>query len=288
MQAGPKKNERPTVDPAPSMIEWVAREAKIRPSVAVVLGSGLSGLSIVEEELQRWSYETLPQFPQPSVPGHAGELALGRVGPIHVAVFHGRFHWYEGYEIPEVTVPIRLAAAWGVQVVLLTCAVGGITEGLDPGDFVIIKDHLNLMGQNPLRGVLCHGAVPFLDLSEVYDAELRRLLEESGDRIGCRLREGIYAAVSGPTYETAAEVQALHRLGADVVGMSLVPEAVVARALGLRVAGLACVTNRACGFGADPLDHEEVLAVMRQGKKRLEALIREFLARLAINIDNSQ
>jgi purine-nucleoside phosphorylase len=196
-----------------------------------------------------FSYEELPGFVPSRVPGHRGELMIGQLGGAPVAVLSGRAHYYEGHDLHTVTFPMRVLSALGVRSVLLTNAAGGIRPGLEPGDWVALTDHLNFIGTNPLRGP--GGAERFVDLSEVYSPLLRGFLRHAADQTGLKLQEGVYAAVSGPSYETPAEVRALARLGADLVGMSTVPEAIVARQCRMDVAGLSCVTNKAAGLGGN-------------------------------------
>jgi purine-nucleoside phosphorylase len=233
----------------------------LRPALGCVLGSGLGEAVRTLEVEARIPYGSIPGFRPGGVPGHAGEWLMGRWDGVPVAVLAGRIHYYEGYDPGQVTFPIRVLAAAGVRAVLLTNAAGGIRAGLEPGSWVAISDHLNLLGANPLRGP--GGAERFVDLSEVYAPRLRGLLRRAGGEAGVVVSEGVYAAVAGPSYETPAEVRALGVLGADVVGMSTASEAIVARQCGLEVAGLSCVTNRAAGLGG-AISHEEVLAVGRR------------------------
>lgn len=252
----------------------VLREAAVTPPVlGIVLGSGLGAVAEAVDTEARLPYAALPGFVSGGVVGHAGECRLGRLGGTGVVVLCGRAHYYEGFDWDQVTFPIRALAALGVEAVLLTNAAGGIRSDLEPGTWVVLTDHINAMGANPLRGP--GGVERFVDLSQVYSARLRSLLLRAGADRGLRLREGVYAAVSGPSYETPAEVRALATWGADLVGMSTVPEAIVARQCGLAVAGLSCVTNRAAGLGGT-ISHEEVLAVGRRVGGEATALLTEF------------
>jgi purine-nucleoside phosphorylase len=192
-------------------------------------------------------------------------------------VLSGRSHYYEGYTLEEVTYPIRVLSACGIRTVVLTNAAGGINHRYRPGDFMSLKDHLNWMGGNPLRGSLRGGETGFVDLSETYDPALNRRLHQAARKTGVRLHSGVYIAVPGPCYETPAEIRAFARLGADAVGMSTVPEAIVARHCGLRVAALSCITNYAAGRGAEPISHSEVLAVGEQSKAQAVRLLSEFV-----------
>lgn len=265
--------------PTPSVQDCAARiqeRCPLVPELAIVLGSGFAEAASRVETAAEWSVAELPGFVPTGVPGHPGRLLLGRLGGAAVAVFAGRAHYYEGHDLDAVTRPVRVVAALGARSLLLTNAAGGIRSGLNPGDLAVVTDHLNLMGANPLRGSPAPGA--FVDLSEVYDIHLRRMLHEAAEAVGMVLQEGVYAAVSGPSYETPAEVRALGRLGADLVGMSTVPEAIVARHCGLRVAALSCVTNLAAGLGGR-ISHAEVLEHGRRLGAPAARLLLEFCRR---------
>ncbi len=236
------------------------------PTTAVVLGSGLGDADLGPES-RRIPYAKIPGFPKPRVPGHPGVLCL--VG--RTAVLRGRAHFYEGRSMEDVVAPVRWLVQQGVKTLILTNAAGGIAPGLKPGDLMGIEDHLNLMGANPLRGT-----PGFVDLTTVYDRDLLRRAEAVAKRLGFRLKRGIYAAMPGPSYETPAEVRMLRRLGADAVGMSTVPEAIAAAALGMRVLAVSLITNRAAGAGR-PVSHAEVLARGREAAGRTSALLRGLL-----------
>lgn len=251
---------------------------RLRPPLAIVLGSGFQQVTARLQGSAEIPYSKLPGFPQPSVHGHEGKVLLGRFGDTPVLVLSGRAHFYEGHPMEAVTFPMRVLAAFGIRDVLLTNAAGGIHRRFRPGDFMVLTDHINLMGTNPLRGALAAGRERFVDLTCVYDEELRALLRRAGRQVKQALRAGVYLAVSGPSYETPAEIRAFARLGADAVGMSTVPEAVVARQCGLRVAGLSCITNLAAGRGNASLAHADVLAtgarVQDTATRLLEAFTR--------------
>jgi purine-nucleoside phosphorylase len=224
----------------------------------------------------RLPYSRLPGFPAPAVAGHPGHAYVGNLGTTPVILLAGRAHYYEGHSMTEVTFAIRVLEACGIQDVLLTNAAGGIKSRLRPGDFMVVTDHINFMGANPLRSAPEPDRPGFVDLSATYDAGLRRLLIKAGKRCGLRLHQGVFLAVSGPSYETPAEIRAFGKLGADAVGMSTVPEAIVARQLGLRVAGLSCITNLAAGRNPVPLSHSEVLQTARHVQVEGFALLTEF------------
>jgi purine-nucleoside phosphorylase len=252
------------------------KASSLRPTLAIVLGSGfhhaLDALS-VEEKVP---YAKIPGFPKPSVSGHAGEAYFGRFGRTPVLVLSGRAHFYEGHPMERVTFAVRALAALGVRDLLLTNAAGGLNKAFRPGDFMALTDHINLMGVNPLRGPAIPGLMRFVDLTDTYDAGLRELLLAAGKAAGIKPRRGVYLAVSGPSYETPAEIRAFARLGADAVGMSTVPEAIVARQCGLRVAAVSCITNLAAGISAEKLSHAEVLETAGRVKEAGARLIKNF------------
>lgn len=248
------------------------REAPI--ACGLVLGSGWGDVLRPEALHARLPYAALEGFGASTVAGHHGELLLMTLGGKRVAAFSGRRHYYEGCDLGQVVYPVELLRCLGVPAVLLTNAAGGLNPGFAPGTLMAVEDHLNLTGVNPLRGPHRPEWGPrFPDLSRVYDPALTDLLVRSGEDV----RRGVYAFSVGPSYETPAEVRALRALGGDAVGMSTVPEAVVAHAAGLRVAALSCVTNPAAGLGAEPLSHAEVLAASEAAKPRMAALVAAFL-----------
>jgi purine-nucleoside phosphorylase len=256
--------------------EQLKRLTRLRPTLAIVLGSGF-GHAVTRLRVQaEISYTKLPGFPRLGVGGHSGKLLFGRFGDTPVCVLSGRAHFYEGHSMEAVTFPIRVLAEFGVRDVLLTNAAGGINRRFRPGDLIRLTDHINLMGTNPLRGPLSPGRERFVDLTRAYDARLGRLLEAAARKIKIRLRSGVYLAVAGPSYETPAEIRAFARLGADAVGMSTVPETIVARQCGLAVAGLSCITNLAAGRGNALLSHADVLAAGERVKEQAAALIDRF------------
>jgi purine-nucleoside phosphorylase len=245
------------------------RLSSLRPELAIVLGSGFHHVLSELEVEREISYEKLPGFPPVGVIGHAGQLLIGRLGGAPVMVLSGRAHFYEGHPMTQVTFAIRVLAAYGIRDLLLTSAAGGINRRFRPGEFMLLTDHINLMGVNPLRGAPEPNLPRFVDLSRAYDAGLARLLRRAARACGLTLRSGVYLAVCGPSYETPAEIRAFARLGADAVGMSTVPEAIVARQCGMRVAGLACITNLAAGRSRETLSHAEVLETA--GRVRIPA-----------------
>jgi purine-nucleoside phosphorylase len=237
-----------------STVARIKKTSRLRPTLALVLGSGFNHVLrelTVDAEIP---YAKLPGFPKPGVLGHDGKLLIGRLGGTPVLVLSGRAHFYEGHTMEQVTFAVRVLAAIGIRDLLLTNAAGGINRKFRAGDFMVLTDHINLMGANPLRG-----GPNFVDMTRVYDAMLNALLSKSARVCKIKLRRGVYLAVSGPSYETPAEIRAFARLGADAVGMSTVPEAIVARQCGLRVAAISCITNLAAGISKGELSHTEVL-----------------------------
>jgi purine-nucleoside phosphorylase len=250
------------------------------PACAVVLGSGLGALADELADARRVPFTDVPGFPAATVAGHAGALVAGTLAGREVLLLAGRFHLYEGHPPQLAALPTRVVHALGARTLFVSNAAGGVRRTLAPGDLMVIADHLNLMFRNPLVGAVEEGDVRFPDLSDPYDAALRRVLREAARAVGVPVQEGVYAGLLGPSYETPAEVRMLERLGADAVGMSTVPEVIAAKALGMRVAGVSCITNPASGTSLAPLDHADVLAVGREASARFRALVAEFVARL--------
>ncbi len=266
-----------------SDIERIASVGPLVPRVAIVAGSGLGGLSALVEDASVVPYSELEGFPKTeSVAGHAGRLVTGRVGTTPVVVFDGRVHLYQGVPAAAAAYPARLAAALGAEMLVLTNAAGSIAPHLHAGDVVLLADHMNLTGTSPLVGWPGpEGGVPFVPMGDTWDPALRRLALDVAAELDVALQEGVYAGLLGPAYETPAEVHMLRTLGADVVGMSTVTEAIAARALGLRLLGLSLVTNIA---GGGDLSHEEVLAVGRAAEQGMSSLVIGILQRLSADV----
>lgn len=255
----------------------IRERSVIVPSVAVILGSGLGGAVEALEDAETFAFDELPGFPTPSVPGHAGEVALGVLEGVPLIAFFGRIHFYEGNELSVCALPVRLARVLGARTLVITAASGGIDRGLRPGSIVLGADQINMLGANPLRGWRNpDGTPPFVELAGVYDRELAELAADRAEALGVEMRPGVYVALSGPSYETPAEIEMLRRLGGTVVGMSVVPESVAARALGMRVLGLFSVTNLA----GDHSTHGEVLAMADEAALAMGRLLRDLLPRL--------
>jgi purine-nucleoside phosphorylase len=261
--------------------EDVRRASSLQPRVGLVLGSGLGSFADSLEERTAVPYGRIREMPVSSVPGHAGNLVLGRTDGLPVAAMQGRVHLYEGHPAADVVFGVRLMVTLGVDTVVITNAAGGIDPQLQAGDLMLIEDHLNLTGQNCLIGPNEGGLGPrFVDMTTAYDARLRELAHEAAREQGWSLRTGVYAGLLGPTYETPAEIQMLRTLGAQAVGMSTVQEVIAARHMGARVLGISCITNLAAGMGSGPLSHEEVKQTADEARERFEGLLRATLQKL--------
>ena len=248
---------------------------------ALVLGSGLGAFADELEDARAIPYSEIPGFARPTVEGHAGRLVVGRAGGATVAAMQGRFHFYEGYTLEEVTFPIRVLGLLGAKSLVLTNAAGGLNNSYEQGALILISDHLNLMGTNVLRGPNDPRFGPrFPDMTEVYDREYQEAAIAEAREMGIELRRGIYAALTGPSYETPAEIRMMRLLGADAVGMSTVPEAIVARQMGLRVLGFSCITNMAAGVLDKPINHEEVIETGERVRETFAELLRRVIPRL--------
>jgi len=248
----------------------------LRPTLAIVLGSGFHHVLTELRVDKKISYAKIPGFPKPTVSGHAGELYFGHLGTTPVLVLSGRAHFYEGHPMERVTFAVRALAAFGIRDLLLTNAAGGLNKKFRAGDFMVLTDHINFMGTNPLRGEAIPDLPRFVDLTETYDKTLRGLLFRAGKICKLKLQRGVYLAVSGPSYETPAEIRAFAALGADAVGMSTVPEAIVARQCGMNVAAVSCITNLAAGISKENLSHTEVLETAEQVKALAAKLLKNF------------
>ncbi|HEY6089735.1 MAG TPA: purine-nucleoside phosphorylase [Gemmatimonadaceae bacterium] len=252
-----------------------------QPGVGIILGSGLGGLSRSIVDAVRIPFGEIPEFPEVTVAGHEGAVIVGSLGGREIVALSGRFHVYEGHPAALAAFPVRVFHALGARDLFVSNAAGGISARLAVGDLMMISDHLNLMGTNPLVGEAQEGEIRFPDMTDAYNPGLRWLLRTTAETLGITLREGVYAGLLGPSYETPSEVKMLRLLGADAVGMSTVPEVIVARALGMRVAGVSCITNAAAGVTGSALSHAEVLETTNKVSAAFEALVTEFLSRLA-------
>jgi purine-nucleoside phosphorylase len=258
-----------------------SRAGARRPTIGIVLGSGLGGLADKITDAARIPFGDIPGFPEATVAGHEGAVVLGNLGGREVVALNGRFHMYEGHLAALAAFPVRVFHALGAPELFVSNAAGGISSKLSAGDLMVIADHLNLTGTNPLVGALQEGDIRFPDMTDAYDPGFRRVLRNCAEEIGIPLREGVYAGLLGPSYETPSEVKMLRMLGADAVGMSTVHEVIMARALRVRVAGVSCITNAAAGVTGAALSHTEVLETTNRVSARFEALVSEFLGKTA-------
>lgn len=269
------------IEKAQETIAYIKSKTELQPEIAIVLGSGLGKLADVIREAVYLDYAELPHFSQVSAPGHQGRLVLGYLGDKAVLCMQGRLHCYEGHSLEAVTYPVRVMAALGIKTLILSNAAGGINTDFEVGDLMLVTDHINLMGRNPLIGINEADFGPrFPDMTYAYDRALAKLARETADELGMRLREGVYIACTGPSYETPAEIRMFRTMGADAVGMSTVPEVIVANHCGLRVLAMSCISNMAAGILDQRLTEEEVLAagdrVSAQFGQLVSAIVQKF------------
>jgi purine-nucleoside phosphorylase len=270
---------------AESAAQLVLSRTPHRPKIALVLGSGLGAFADSLSDAARIPYAEIPGFPKSTAIGHAGQLAIGKVGSVPVAAMQGRAHLYEGYSGQEVTFCIRVFGRLGIRAVILTNAAGGISTSYSQGALVLIRDHINLQGSNPLVGANDDRfGVRFPDMTHAYDRDYRAMAREEAAKLNTTLHEGVYAAMLGPSYETPAEIEFLRRIGADLVGMSTVAEVIAARHMGIKVLAISCVTNMAAGIVDQPLSHAEVMETGERVKGIFEALLRAILPRVAADV----
>jgi purine-nucleoside phosphorylase len=270
---------------ADSAAQLILSRTALRPKIGLVLGSGLGAFADTLTEATRVPYAEIPSFPQSTAIGHAGRMVVGKAGDIAVAAMQGRVHLYEGYSAQEITFPIRVFGRMGIRTVILTNAAGGIDLSYSQGALVLIRDHINLQGTNPLVGPNDDRfGVRFPDMTRAYAQEYREIAREEASRLNIPLQEGVYAALLGPSYETPAEIGYLRRIGADLVGMSTVAEVIVARHMGMKVLAMSCVTNMAAGILDQPLSHAEVMETGERVKSTFESLLRAVLPRVAEDI----
>ncbi|HET9837300.1 MAG TPA: purine-nucleoside phosphorylase [Candidatus Angelobacter sp.] len=262
--------------------KFIASQSPVKPLVVIVLGSGLGDFANEITDAVRIGYKEIPHFAQSTAVGHAGQLVLGKIGDAPVAIMQGRVHLYEGYPVQSVVFPMRVLARMGVKAAVLTNAAGGINLDYGQGRLVVIKDHINLQGQNPLVGPEEQRfGLRFIDMTAAYAKSYRQMALEAGARLGLQMSEGVYAALLGPSYETPAEIRFLRTIGADLVGMSTVQEVIVARQMGIKVLAISCVTNMAAGVSDQPINHEEVLEIGRKIAGQFKALLRDVVPMIA-------
>src|SRR6202140_318710 len=262
--------------------KFILAKTKLRPRIALVLGSGLGDFADEFGNATKIPYAKIPNFPQSTAIGHAGRLVIGNVGSIPVAAMQGRVHLYEGYSPKEGAFPIRVFARMGIKAIILTNAAGGINRNYSQGCLVVIRDHVNLQGVNPLLGPNDERfGLRFPDMTQAYDREFQRFVTEEGKKLAQNIHNGVYLAVQGPSYETPAEIYSFRAIGADLVGMSTVPEVIAARHSGMRVLGISCVTNMAAGTTDAPLNQEEVLEIAARIKPQFISLLRSVNPRIS-------
>ncbi len=262
--------------------QFVLSKTKIKPTVGLVLGSGLGAFAAQVQVEVSIPFDQIPNFAKPTVEGHGGNLLIGHVGGTPCAVLQGRVHYYEGHSMEQVVLPIRMLGFLGVKKLILTNAAGGLVQGMTPGDLMIIKDHINIMGANPLIGKNITELGPrFPDMTDLYSKDIREKMMQSFKAINENFQVGVYCGLSGPTYETPSEVEYIRRIGGDAVGMSTVPEAIAARHMGIEVGGISCITNLAAGMTGLALSHSEVTETGKMVEKKFVALLTDLIPRLA-------
>lgn len=265
-------------DMAAQSAAYIQERIPQNPTLGIILGSGLGALVDIMEEKTVIPYGEIPHFPQSHVAGHAGNLVIGRIGNLVVAAMQGRFHFYEGFSMKEVAYPIYVMKLLGVRDLIVTNACGGINAGFRPGDLMLLTDYINMLGNNPLIGPNDERfGVRFPDMSEAYSRTLIAEAERAAEALGLAYQKGVYAIFPGPCYETAAEIRAYAHLGADAIGMSTVPETIAANYLGMRVLGIACITNMATGIAKEKHTHEEVMRIAGESSERLCSWVRKII-----------
>jgi purine-nucleoside phosphorylase len=277
MSASAKAKPKPSLEfvRAEAAAKFILNKTKLRPRIGLILGSGLGGFADEIEGAARIDYKNIPNFPRSTAIGHAGRMVIGKVADVPVAVMQGRVHFYEGYSMREVIFPMRVMARMGIRAALITNAAGGINTNYKQGCLVVLRDHINLQGTNPLIGPNDeHFGQRFFDMTQVYWKPYQAAALQEGKRLGTEIAEGVYAGLTGPSYETPAEIRYLRAIGADLVGMSTVPEVIAAAHMGIRVLGISCVTNMAAGILDQPITTEEVMETGERVKADFVALLR--------------
>lgn len=254
--------------------DFILKQSKFKPEIGLILGSGLGSLADTIENAEYYNYSDIPNFPTSTVEGHAGRLVIGMLGGKQVVAMQGRFHYYEGYSLDKVTFPVRVMKLLGVSKLIVTNACGAVNKDFSAGDLMVITDHINFSGANPLFGHNLDEFGPrFPDMSEAYSLDLRNKVLAAGKELGIELKQGVYMMFSGPTYETPAEVRMAAILGADAVGMSTVPEVIISNHCGIKTVGISCLTNMAAGILDQPLNHEEVMETSARVKNDFISLM---------------
>lgn len=264
-----------------SAADYIKEKTKFKPTIGLILGSGLGAIADQIENAEYYPYNEIPNFPVSTVEGHAGRLVIGNFQGKQVIAMQGRFHYYEGYTMQEITSPVRVMKLLGVETIIVTNAAGAANPKFNPGDLMIISDHINLSGSNPLFGKnLNEFGTRFPDMSNAYDKNLRAKVKDIAKSLSIDVQEGVYAMFSGPTYETPAEVRMAQILGADAVGMSTAPEVIVANHSGMKVVGISCMTNMAAGILDQPLDHAEVMETSERVREKFITLMTNIVKEL--------
>lgn len=269
-------------DKVQAAVDFLMKETSLRPKIGLVLGSGLGAFA--DQVQNRWviPYSRIPNFPQSTVEGHSGNLVVGRSDDVAIAVLQGRVHYYEGYTMSEVTFPIKVLARFGITHLVLTNAAGGVNKTFRPGRLMVIEDHLNLQSTNPLLGPNEERYGPrFFDMSDAYDKKMRTVAIATARQLRLKVHRGVYAGLTGPSYETPAEIRMLRAMGADAVGMSTVPEVIVANHMGVKCLGISCITNMAAGVLTQKINHEEVMLTGERVKENFIRLLRGIIPRIA-------
>lgn len=261
--------------------EYILKKSKYKPTIGLILGSGLGSLADLIEDAEFFPYEEIPNFPVSTVEGHEGRLVIGKLNGKTVVAMQGRFHYYEGYEMQQVTFPVRVMKLIGVETIIVTNAAGAVNKDFKPGDLMIINDHINLSGVNPLIGKnLDKFGVRFPDMSNAYDKDLIKTVENVAKNLNIDIKQGVYTLLTGPSYETPAEIRMIRTLGGDAVGMSTVPEVIIANHSGMKVIGISCLTNMAAGILNEPLNHKEVIETSNMVKSKFMSLMSSLIETL--------
>jgi len=263
------------VDPAlAETIEFLRTRCRRQPALGLILGSGLGAYAGRFKDSVALPYGSIPNFPRSAVPGHAGNLVFGSLQGVSCLALQGRFHFYEGHSMRDIAFPVRILRGLGIEKLIVTNAAGGVNPDFRPGDFMLIEDHINMMGLNPLIGSNPEAASPrFPDMTEAYDPEMREIAADVARRLDIPLQKGVYVGVTGPCYETPAEIRMYRGFGADAIGMSTVPEVIAAVEAGIRVLGISCITNMAASMGQGKISHKEVLEATERVKEKAHALL---------------
>ena len=270
------------IDMMNESIEYIRKYTALRPQIGLILGSGLGSLTDEMTDSVEIPFEDIPHFAKPTVEGHSGKLVIGSLNGVIVAALSGRYHFYEGYPLSVVTYPVRILGLLGVKKLILTNACGAVNMSFKPGDLMVISDHLNLTFYNPLIGKNMDEFGPrFPDASEIYTKKLRKIAKNAANELDIKLQEGVYAWWTGPSYETPAEIKMIRILGGDAIGMSTVPEALVASHMGMEILGISCLTNMASGILSQKLSHQEVLDVAKEVKTRFQTLVKKIVLEMS-------